>query len=43
MRLLAFAAALTLWASIGHAEKLTASQAKTHEGESGTVCGTVCE
>jgi hypothetical protein len=34
-------AALLLWASIGHAEKLTASQAKAHEGENATVCGVV--
>lgn len=33
--------ALLLWASVGHAQKLTTSQAKTHEGENATVCGVV--
>ena len=41
MRLLAFATALLLWASIGQAQTLTTSQAKAHEGESATVCGIV--
>lgn len=41
MRLIAFAAAFTLWTFIGQAQTLTAPQAKAHEGESATVCGTV--
>ena len=32
---------ILLWTSISQAEILTASQAKAHEGENATVCGTV--
>jgi hypothetical protein len=38
---LAVAAMLLLWAALGQAQTLTASQAKAHEGESATVCGKV--
>ena len=38
---LAVAVMLLLWASIGQAQTLTAAQAKAHEGENATVCGTV--
>jgi hypothetical protein len=41
MKTITIFAALLLTASIGHAQSLTASQAKAHEGESATVCGTV--
>jgi hypothetical protein len=38
---LAVAVMLLLWASIGQAQTLTASQAKAHQGENATVCGKV--
>ncbi len=41
MKILAVAATLLFWASIGQAQTLTAAQAKAHEGENATVCGTV--
>jgi hypothetical protein len=41
MKTITFIAALLLWASIGQAQTLTAAQAKAHEGENATVCGTV--
>jgi hypothetical protein len=41
MRMVAITAALLLWTSTGHAQTLTAAQAKLHEGETSTVCGTV--
>jgi len=41
MKTITFIAALLLWASIGQAQSLTASQAKAHEGETATVCGVV--
>jgi hypothetical protein len=34
-------AALLVCVSIGHAQTLTAAQAKAHAGENATVCGTV--
>ena len=41
MKTITVVAALLLTASIGHAQSLTASQAKAHEGETATVCGAV--
>jgi hypothetical protein len=41
MRSLVVATALLLWASIGQAQTLSAAQAKVHEGENATVCGTI--
>src|SRR5271165_234416 len=41
MKTLVVVAALLLSASIGQAQTLTAAQAKAHEGENATVCGTV--
>jgi hypothetical protein len=41
MKTITVVAALLLTASIGHAQSLTASQAKAHEGETATVCGVV--
>ena len=41
MKPIAFIAAMLLWASIAQAQTLTATQAKAHEGENATVCGTV--
>lgn len=41
MKALVVVAALLLSASIGQAQTLTAAQAKAHEGENATVCGTV--
>jgi hypothetical protein len=41
MKTITVAVAFLLMASIGRAQSLTASQAKAHEGESATVCGTV--
>lgn len=41
MRKIMCAVALLLSFSICHAQKLTAAQAKTHEGQVATVCGTV--
>jgi hypothetical protein len=37
MKTIAFIATLLLWASIGQAQSLTASQAKAHEGENATL------
>lgn len=41
MKTLAIATVVLLWSAIGQAQSLTAAQAKAHEGESATVCGTV--
>ena len=41
MKTITIAVAFLLMASVGQAQSLTASQAKAHEGESATVCGTV--
>ena len=41
MKSINFAVAFLLMASIGKAQSLTASQAKAHDGENATVCGTV--
>jgi hypothetical protein len=41
MKTLGVIAALVLFSSVGQCETITASQAKAHEGESATVCGTV--
>jgi hypothetical protein len=41
MKHLALATALLLWASIAQAQTLTAAQAKAHESENATVCGSV--
>ena len=41
MRLMMAVAPLLLCASVGNALTLTAAQAKAHEGETATVCGTV--
>jgi hypothetical protein len=41
MKTIAVAFAVLFMASIGHAQSLTADQAKAHEGENATVCGTV--
>jgi DNA/RNA endonuclease YhcR with UshA esterase domain len=41
MKTIASVVALLIWASIGQAQTLTASQAKAHEGENTTVCGKV--
>jgi hypothetical protein len=40
MRRTEFAAALLLWASLGQCQTIAASQAREHDGESATVCGT---
>jgi hypothetical protein len=41
MKTITAVGALLLMASVGHAQSLTASQAKAHEGETATVCGVV--
>ena len=41
MKTLAVLATLLLFAAVGLSETLTASQAKAHEGENATVCGSV--
>jgi hypothetical protein len=41
MRMVGITATLLLWTSIGHSQTLTTAQAKAHEGENATVCGTV--
>jgi hypothetical protein len=40
-KIIAFIAALLLWASTAQAQTLTTTQAKAHEGENATVCGVV--
>jgi hypothetical protein len=40
---LAVAAMLLLWASLGQAQTLTATQASIHVGENATVCGTISD
>ena len=42
-RFLAVIASLLLLVSIGHAQTLTAAQAKNHAGENATVCGTISD
>ncbi len=41
MKTLAVLAALLLFSAVGQCETITASQAKAHQGENATVCGTV--
>jgi hypothetical protein len=41
MKTITVVVTLLLMASVGHAQSLTASQAKAHEGETATVCGAV--
>jgi hypothetical protein len=41
IRTIKFIPALLLLASVAQAQNLTAAQAKAHEGENATVCGTV--
>jgi hypothetical protein len=41
MKTLGIIAALVLFSSFGQCGTITASQAKAHEGENATVCGTV--
>lgn len=41
MKTITVVVALLLMGSVGHAQSLTTAQAKSHEGESATVCGTV--
>lgn len=41
MKTIVVFAALLLTASVGQAQSLTTAQAKAHEGENATVCGTV--
>ena len=41
MKTITVVVTLLLMASVGHAQSLTTDQAKAHEGEDATVCGTV--
>jgi hypothetical protein len=41
MKTIIFVSVLLLMASVGQAQSLTTDQAKAHEGENATVCGTV--
>ena len=41
MKIITVVVALLLMGSVGHAQSLTAAQAKSHQGENATVCGIV--